>query len=175
MGAVLVVWHGDFGDGLRRFLTADAQRHVLVIGEGVVPINDHEPPGREFPGRLRSFKLTAVRSWGEHPAWKRATLTSFFRAVRHEDVTIPPWMLLIPPVAPEHVLACYLCSVAGMQPEPLWVKGFGEEVSYWTTERNVNPILDWDDRTNKEKLKEFLAAVGALQPPLQNWVGNALD
>jgi hypothetical protein len=163
-GPILAVWHGDYGDGLKRFLQADSQRYVLVVGNGVAEINDHEFPGNECPGHLRSFRLESISSWQEHPAWKREALTRFFNKSRQEGVSVPPWTVLIPPVAPEHVVACYLCCLAGIDPEPAWAKGFEEELSYWITERKVNPVPNWDrDRADKETLRAFLVAVGMLQ------------
>jgi hypothetical protein len=161
---LLALWHGNYGDGIRDFLSASSVRYVLLVGQGLSEINDQSFPGNLFPGRLRSFSLEDVPHWLDHLPWKRTALTRFFKTVTREGVTVPPWTLLIPPVAPEHVIACYLCSIAALEPEASWAKGFEEEVSYWTRERKVHLALGWNqDRTDKEKLRAFLAAVGARQ------------
>jgi len=162
-GPILLVWHGDYGDGIERFLRADSQHHALVVGESVAPIDDNEDPGRRYPNRLRSFRLESQSSWECHPLWKRLALAKFFKSALEDTAIVPSWNLLTPHAAPEFAMSCYLCAIAGVDPEPLWENGFRQEVSFWTEERGIDVALDWADRADAQTLKAYLARVGALQ------------
>jgi hypothetical protein len=68
--------------------------------------------------------------------------------------------MLIASVAPEHVIACYLCCLAQVAPQASWKSAFEEEVGYWQMETKIR--LEWDsDRAAQQKLREFLLAAGA--------------
>jgi len=169
----LLIWHGGYGPKLKLFLNAASNRYVLMIGTSIANVSDDTPPGREFPLRLRSFKLAHVKYWQEHPEWKRKALENFCKATKDQNEGAPPWKLLGPPLVPEHVLACYFCALAGVDPEEAWATGFKDEVDQALDARNVSTRLDWTkDRKNREMLREFLVSVG---PLAKTSAGQAID
>jgi len=172
-GPILAVWHGEFGEGIDAFLSDDSKRYVLLLGESIRPINDHDDLGRRFPNRLRSFQLGRQELWENHPLWKRLALVRFFRAVLLVSTTVPPWTFLSPRSAPEFVISCYLCTLAGIKPESAWETDFQQEVSFWSAEAGRESIISWEDRADAAKLRAFLANVGALAVSSGNRMGDA--
>lgn len=81
----------------------------------------------------------------------------------------PNWDLLEddPQLVPEHVLACYLCAVAGLPESDIpseWKNGFEREVAYWAKEASNEKLLTltWEHRGSVEELHLFLKAMRAI-------------
>ena len=94
-----------------------------------------------------------------NPRWKTSRIREFVRVVKKSDYEIP-WHILEPPKVPEHILACYLCAIGGVDVDKVpdgWQGGFEDESSYWHSQAVDFPALSWADRGNAIVLRRFLS------------------
>jgi hypothetical protein len=181
-GTALLIWHGRPWD-LPDELTRNPGLWVLVIGTVPTPEKELSTLGLlgsrvwTLPWGIHSFEAREDRTpWDAQPGWKRILIERFVEQTNSLRDGPPPWNLLAPPRAPEHVLACFLCLIAGTQPDPSWSKGFEEEISYWGAESRAGALLNWDeDSRDREKLYKFLFAVGALASSSEAKVTDARE
>jgi hypothetical protein len=168
-GRRMLIYHGGPNEIPRAYL--DGFDWVLCISSHGFP-----PPLVREGGRLRllDWGMTDSHDLSAQPRWKQDRFTRFVEAVlqSHEE---PPWSILVAPVPPEHIVACYLCSLAGIPPEGQWKTGFEEEVSYWAHERKAAPALNWNDndQTDGHKLRQFLVEIGELEKSDQSQACDA--
>ena len=177
-GSVLLLWHGDqLTDDVKSWLRTNAKLQILMLSQTqVVPkgadVEEFGPRVWGLPWGVKS--LVSEQEWKDQPQWQRSLIQEFIRDVSRPEGGPPLWHLLEPPAVPEHIIACYLCSLADVEPETSWQTAFQNEVSYWIAGQNVMAKLDWNqDRTNKAKLREFLSAAGALKMAAESQVSNA--
>ncbi|MHB8502246.1 MAG: hypothetical protein ACYDHE_15055 [Candidatus Acidiferrales bacterium] len=152
----LLILHGWPEESTRMYL--DEFDWVLCIATD----GCSEPYVRDN-GRIRgiSWGMPNLGDLSRHPTWKQSRFMRFVTAVLKSNEE-PRWELLAAPKVPEHVIACYLCSLAAISPQDQWRAGFEEEIEYLRTE-GVRLEIDWDrDRANSSKLKAVLLESKAL-------------
>jgi len=54
----------------------------------------------------------------------------FLEHVARTDTCSPDWSLLEAPTIPEHIIACHLCALAAVEPDPSWRDGFELEAEH---------------------------------------------
>ena len=175
--SAVLMWHFWPDDRLKAVLEKSEKYEknvwVLFVGQG--------PPPKSWLNDIANWQSRACllkygvpgidpereEAWEQQRPWIRRRFEEFVAAVDSQVSGPPPWHLLDPPSAPEHVIACYLCAIAGGDPQSSWAEGFEEEVGYWATKRTEHtmvPRLDWDtDNADSDKLRAFLRAVGVLE------------
>lgn len=161
-GPALLVYHGAPSAAVEKLLQGRTELWLLCVSADPVAVGPERT--RRFKGRLYGLpwgwpdlRTDLHEDWKHLPKWQRECVRRFIENARMADVGQPKWELLLPPSVPEHVLACYLCALAGMAINPSWEEGFDQEVSAWGQQ------LSWDaDRTDKERLLAFLRAAGSL-------------
>lgn len=157
-GPRLLIYHGQPGPAANIHLSD----FDWIICISSLPC---EPPLVRENGRLRGidWSMEDLKDLNRHPEWKQKRLRQFLETTLRSDVE-PQWDIMAAPKAPEHVIACYLCSLSNISPQNDWRMGFEEEVGYWTTEKHDVPNLDWNSHSTEiARLRQFLVAVSALK------------
>lgn len=163
----LVLWHGHSQDiRLIAWLEDTPGAFVLFLGTGpaVVPRVIRDRFGSQVEGL--PWGLADLQNWEPHLPWKRRRLKNFVNDWRSRSTGAPLWQLLVPPLLPEHVLACYLCALAGVTVRPDWSSGFEEEVEYWIAERGASVVgPEWHEPfPDQGQLRQFLVDCGIVAP-----------
>lgn len=181
----VLMWHGAPDNELVEFLKNNSQVWVLFVGTGPAPRSWLEKiPYGESRGHVLTYGIRNIGSRRnqareQQQPWIRRRFEEFVKAAIAQKSGVPPWHLLDPPSAPEHVIACYLCTLTGQAPQSSWAEGFTEEVIYWGrkhTEKSTVPLLDWDrNKADRTALRAFLTAVGAVESAAESWAANGLD
>lgn len=161
----VLIWHGQ-PDEVEQVLQANPATWVLCVSSGAIANRDIAGLESRFPGRIRGLtwglrsgdRKFVWRELNRTQRWKVYRLQQFIAAASSQTDGPPPWQLLRPPRVPEHVLASYLCALAGEIPDGSWEAGFTAEVNYWRVEERVSVSLAWSDRHHTTRLRSFLAS-----------------
>ena len=173
----VLVWHGQ-PDGpdekdLAALLRGTRDISVLFVSSGPARKQwaaklDHKPENVHLlKYGLANIEVARPDAWKQQPRWVLRRFDEFIAATQSQMFGPPPWHLLDPPAAPEHVIACYLCSLVQARPEPSWKLGFEEEANYWKPRTRI--LLDWDrHQSDQVNLRAFLGEVGGLATDLMD-------
>lgn len=164
-----LLWHDDhFDETLRDLLRAN--RELWVTWLSASPVKVSQQDRHEFGDRLYGLgwglpTLTDGQVWEDQLAWRRGCIERFVKHAQLPATVRPDWSLMEAPETPEHIIACYICALAGSGPEESWAQRFRQEVEYWRGRPDGRdlPELDWSrDSTDIGRLKDFLRISGTL-------------
>lgn len=149
----IVIVHGQDPESLNLLLRAVGEVSVAVIDVS----GQHRRPTETLDARV--YQRCAAVGVPVDSAFA----TVLVRFATHFATTKERQWDLLEPRCPEHVLACYVCTLGGVEPLPDWESGFINEVGYWRTGVGINTELKWEDRQDPKELRKFLLATQGLR------------